>query len=132
MTCLAVKAGITIYERGTFDQIFQWLTGVAEDEVDLTGYTAEFTVRATMSATTALITATTGIIPWAADVDSGVYFDDAADGKYRIYINDEDTQDICSAHADIAGYYDLFLTSPAGEVVLKQYGACKIKAAVTQ
>ena len=132
MTCLAVKVNITIHERGTFDQSFQWLSGAEETAVDLTGYTAEFTAREAMSSATALISATEEAGPWATDANSGVYLDDALTGIYRLYINDADAQAICAAHADIAGFYDLFLTNPGGEVVLKQYGKCTIKAAVTR
>lgn len=130
MGCIAVKVAIVIYERGTFDQTFQWLTGAEEDPVVLTGYSADFTVRETMASAVALLALTEEAGPWAADGDSGIYFDDAITGEYRLYINDADTQALCASHVDIAGFYDLFLTDSAGEVVLKQYGKCTIKAAV--
>ena len=135
MSCIGVKITITIHEGGTFDQTFQWKAG--EDvgtavSVDLTGYTAEFTVREKLDSPNPLISITQATSVWMADGTSGVYFDDADEGKYRVYVKDEDTDNICLYHKDLLGVYDLFLYSPAGEAVLKQYGTCKIKAAVTR
>jgi hypothetical protein len=131
MGCVAVKVNIVIYEGGTFDQSFQWKSGDPAVAVDLTGYTAKFTVRAEMAGSS-LVSATEASLPWEADADSGIYLDDASEGKYRMYINDADAAVLCADNADIDGVYDIFLYSPAGESVLKQYGKCAIKAAVTR
>lgn len=132
MGCIAANINLTIYEGGTFDQLFQWKTGTPETVVDLTGYTAKMNIRAKLISIAEIINIQTALSLWVADGNSGIYFDDAADGKYRIYINDTDTTGICPAYKDIAGVYDLFLYSPAGEAVLKQYGVCTLKAAVTR
>jgi hypothetical protein len=132
MSCVAVKTDIVIHERGTFNQVFEWLAGDDETPVDLTGYTAVFTVREKMEDAAALLSATEGSAPWEADGNTGVYFDDGAEGKYRLYINDTDTQGLCATHKSIGGVYDLFLVSADGEVVLKQYGKCTIYAAVAR
>lgn len=131
MGCVAVKVNIVVYEGGTFDQTFQWKSGDPAVAVDLTGYTAKFTVRAEMAGV-ALVSATEASVPWTADEDSGVYLDDAAEGKYRMYINDADAVDLCADNVDVMGVYDLFLYSPSGEAVFKQYGNCALKAAVTR
>lgn len=132
MGCVAAKINLTIYETGTFDKEFQWKTGTAPTAVDLTGYTAKMTIRATLASTTAILTLTNKTGPWVADTDTGVYLDDADEGKYRIYIKDSDAAALCTAHADIDGVYDLFLVSADGESVLKQYGKAKLVAAVTR
>ena len=132
MGCVAVKVNITIYEGGTFDQMFQWSTGSPAVVVNLTGYTAALSVRSKLVDTTALIYCSTAVSPWVADGDSGIYIDTPTTGEYRIYITDEDTTGICVLHKDVEGVYDLFLHNPAGEVVLKQYGKAALKAAVTR
>ena len=132
MGCVAVKANIVIYEGGTFDQEFIWETGSPLTAVNITGFTAVFTVRAKAIDTAALISITEGTSPWAADADSGVYIDTPETGKYKIYVNDTDTAGICIAHVDVKGVYDLFLTSAAGEVLFKQYGKALLKYAVTR
>jgi hypothetical protein len=132
MTCKVTKIPLVIYEGGTFDQTFQWQTGDPLANVDLTGFTAKFTIRSKLTDVEPLLAGTEKTDPWSADCDSGVYFDDAADGKYRLYINDIDTLGLCTEHKDIGGIYDLFLYSPAGESVLKQYGTAKLIAASTR
>lgn len=132
MGCVAAKVNLRIYERGTFDKTFQWKTGDPAVAVDLTGYTAEFTVRSALTDATVLISATEASVPWEADGDSGVYLDDGAEGFYRLYLNDVDTQGICIDNEDVVGVYDLFLYSAAGEAVLKQYGKCTLVAAVAR
>ena len=132
MGCVAAKYNLKIYERGTFDKTFQWKTGTPAAAVDLTGYTAEFTVRSALADTTVLIGFTEASVPWSADGDSGIYFDNGNEGYYRVYINDLDTRGICVDNEDVIGVYDLFLYSAAGEVVLKQYGKCTLVAAVTR
>jgi hypothetical protein len=131
MGCVAAKVNIVVYEGGTFDQTFQWKSGDPAIAVDLTGYTAKFTIRAEMAGSS-LVSATEASLPWEADADSGVYLDDADEGKYRMYVNDADAVALCADNVDIDGVYDIFLYSPAGEAVLKQYGKCAIKAAVTR
>lgn len=133
MTCLAVKINLVVYEGGTFDQTFQWKSGDTPVAVDLTGYTGKMEIRAKITdPDPPLITAETGTVAWEADCATGIYFDDALDGKYRVYLKDDDTLGMCESHKDIEGVYDLFLYSSDGEAVLKQYGKCKICAAVTR
>jgi hypothetical protein len=129
MTCIAVDVPITIYESGTFDQTFQWKTGDPAVEVDLTGFSAKMIVRAKITDTAALITIEESLGPWVADGDSAVYLDEADEGKYRVYVNDTDTTGICALHKNLISSYDLFLTSPAGESVFKQYGVANLVAA---
>lgn len=132
MGCVAAKINLTIYEGGTFDKTFQWKTGTTPTAVDMTGYGARMAIREKLTDTTAILSLTEQAGPWAADGNSGIYFDNGNEGYYRVYINDEDSTGICAAHTDIDGVYDLFLESPGGESVLKQYGAAKLKAAVSR
>jgi hypothetical protein len=132
MGCVAVNVDITIYERGTYSQIFQWKIGDPAIPVDLTGYSAVFTVREKIRSEASLLSLTQSDIAWSADGLSGIYFDEALDGKYKLYINDVDTQPFCPLYKDVDGVYDLFLTNVSGEVVLKQYGVCHMKASVTR
>jgi hypothetical protein len=132
MRCVAANIDITVYENGTYDKTFQWETGDPAAAVDITGYTAVMSIRSKLTSDTAISEISTKSDAWTYDADSGVYFDDAAEGKYRVYINDEDTQGICENHKDITGVYDLFLYSTNGEAVLKQYGVCTIKAFATR
>ena len=76
---------------------------------------------------------------WRPDAPTGVYifendeFDEYDEnGKWRIYLRDNDTLGLCEAHKTIIGVYDLFLYNPSGESVLKQYGAATITPAVTR
>jgi hypothetical protein len=135
MSIVVANIPITIYEGGTFDKSFIWKTGSPSAAVDLTGYTANMMVRAKLADTTPLLSVPLGVIPWVADAATGIYIptqtgDDI--GKYRIYLKDNETVGMCAAHKDIAGVYDLFLYSAAGEAVLKQYGVATIVAAVTR
>lgn len=132
MGCVAANIPITIYEGGTFDKTFQWQTGEPPTAVDLTGYSARMMVRAKLADTAAILSLTEKAGPWAADGDSGIYFDDADEGKYLVYINDEDSAAICATHRDIDGVYDLFLESGDNESVFKQYGVATLVAAVTR
>ena len=132
MGCVAAKINLKIYEGGTFDQTFRWSTGLPSVVVDLTGYTAKFSIRKALPDVSPLFACETSVIPWAADVASGIYIDAPESGEFRIYINDDDTEGLCAQHADLTCVYDLFLHNPAGEVLLKQYGSVKIKAAVTR
>ncbi len=132
MGCVAAKINLTIYEGGTFDKTFQWKTGTTPTAVDLTGYDARMAIREKLTDTSAILSLIRITDPWVADGDSGIYFDDGDEGYYRVYINDEDSAGICAEFKDIDGVYDLFLESPGGESVLKQYGTAKLKAAVTR
>ena len=132
MGCIAAKINLTIYEGGTFDKEFQWKTGDPLTAVDLTGYIARLTIRDDITDSVAILSLMHQTGPWTADIASGIYLDDADEGKYRIYINDEDSESICPDHVNIDGVYDLFLESPDGESVLKQYGSAKLIAAVTR
>lgn len=132
MTCLAVKINLVVYEGGTFDQTFQWKTGTDTTPVDLSGYAGKMEIRSKISDYNALIAINSTTDTWVADGDTGIYFDDAEDGKWRVYIKDNDTLGLCQLNKDIDGVYDLFLYSASGESVFKQYGKCKIYAAVTR
>ena len=133
MGCIAVKIPLTIYEGGTFDRTFQWKSGDPAEAVDLTGFTARMAVRAKNTDAVPVLTVPFVSTPWAEDGATGVYLVDAGvDGKYRIYLKDSDTIGICATNKDIDGVYDLFLVSPAGESVLKQYGVARLIAAVTR
>lgn len=128
MGCIAVDVPITIYEAGTFDQTFQWKTGDPSAEVDLTGYSAKMIVRTKITDDSSLVNINESVSPWVADNASAIYLDKADEGKYRVYINDTDTTGLCPAHKNVTASYDLFLTSPLGEAVLKQYGIVTIIA----
>jgi hypothetical protein len=136
--CIRVEAPITIVEGGTFDQIFQWKSGSPAEVVDLTGYSAKMQVRSSFKSTTVLIDVPNATVSWEADGDTGVYiFDDSespetGNWKWRVYINETDTEGICASHADITGVYDLFLYNADGEAVLQQYGAAYLMAACTR
>ena len=132
MSCVEAKVNIRVVEGGTFSKEFLWETGSPAVAVDLSGYTALFAIREKLSDTAALVEGEEVATPWAADGDTGVYFDPVVTGQFMLYLNDEDVQALCTRHADIVGVYDLFLYSPAGEAVLKIYGTCKIPAAVTR
>jgi len=130
MQCVKANVPITIIEGGTYDKTFRWEAGGSV--VDLTGYTAAFSVRTKLTSATAVISITTAASSWSADADSGIYIDDPTSGEYRVYVNDTDTSNILSDHKDTAGVYDLFLYSATGEAVLKQYGKATLLAAVTR
>lgn len=132
MSCLSANINLQIYEGGTFDQTFQWKSGDPLTVVNLMGYTARMMVRYSLVNVESILSFTEIAGSWAADGESGIYFDDAADGKYRLYINDEDTSGLCTSHVNLSCVYDLFLYSPAGEALLKQYGTCSIIASVTR
>ncbi len=132
MGCTAVKINLVIYEGGTFDQEFQWKTGSTPTPVDLTNYTAKMMVRVLLNSANPVISLIEKTSTWTADAASGIYLDNAINGKYRIYIKNEDSMGICETHTNIDGVYDLFLISASGESVLKQYGTAKLIAAVTR
>lgn len=123
MDCSVIKVPIFIYEHCTFDKTYQWLSdGIA---VDLSNYTALFTLRDNLKVS---LLSCTEKSSWIADSDSGIYLDDASDGKYQLYLKDSDLTSLSSTHLDIIGSYDLLLITPSGETVLKQYGRVKIIA----
>ena len=136
MSCIRANIPITIVEGGTFDKTFQWKTGDPAVAVDLTGFTGVMTIRAKLADVVALQSVPNDAGPWVADADTGIYIYDqsvpADVGKVRAYIKDDDTLGMCAAHKDIAGVYDLFLYSPAGEAVLQIYGVATMIAAVTR
>lgn len=132
-TCVVAEIDLTIYEGGTFSQSFIWKTGDPATEVDLTGYSAEMMIRHRISDASPKLSITNKSGALAADDESGIYFTDVEDGEYTIYLNDADTAALCgSSHETVRGVYDLFLTSPSGEVVLKQYGTANLIGAVTR
>jgi hypothetical protein len=140
MSCIRANIPITIIEGGTFNKTFQWKTGTPSLPVDLTGYTAHMQVRAKIKDVSPLLIVDSVLAAWSPDCNTGIYFyndeyeehdpDDV--GKWRVYIKDEDTKDLCSSHKDISGVYDLFLYSPSGEALLQVYGVAAIIAAVTR
>jgi hypothetical protein len=133
---IRLNTDITIVEGGTFNSTYQWKTGSPSLPVDLTGYTAVGSIRSKLTDVAALLAIPNKAAPWAADGDTGIYIypngsppDDQ--GKWRIYLKDDDTKGLCTAHKDIVGVYDVFLYSPAGEAVFQQYGVATIKASST-
>jgi len=131
MGCVAAKIKLTFYEGGTFNKTFQWKTGTSATPVDLTGYSARMAIRSSISASAVVLELDNVAGPWSADGSSGIYLDDdPTNGYYQVYIKDNDSIVMCATHVDIDGVYDLFLTTPSGETVLKQYGPAKLIAAV--
>lgn len=135
--CVRANLDIIIAEGGTYNQIFQWASGDPAVNVDLTGYTAHMKIRAKLKDTTPLVTLDHKDVEWAPEADSGIYFftDEYGtedDGRWRVYIKDEDTEGLCAAHKNIVGVYDLFLYNPSGEAVFQLYGTATIYAAVTR
>ena len=122
-SCVVANIDLTVYEGGTFDQEFIWEAGSPAVAVDLTGFDAVLTARLNISDEDALLSLSLGVDPWVEDADSGIYITSPLLGKYKIYINDLDTKNICGAdHLQISAPYDLFMTDTNGEVVFKQYG----------
>ncbi len=132
MNCVAANVDITIYEGGTFDHTYQWKTGDPAVAVDLTGYSARMSIKKKITDSESLLNVNYVAGALVPDVATGIYIEDPTHGYYRVYINDEDSAGICAEFKDIDGVYDLFLESPGGESVLKQYGTAKLKAAVTR
>lgn len=131
-TCLLAKANITIVEGGTFDKTWQWKVGDPAVVKDLTGYVGRMMIRAKLEDAVPLLTLENQVGVWAPDATSGIYILTPLQGIYKMYVTEEDTTGLCAEHKDIEGVYDLFLTSPDDEAVLKMYGTCKILAAVTR
>lgn len=127
-----VNIDLTIAECGTYSKKFTWQTGTPLEAVDITNYTGHMQVRAKLTSDVYLIDIPSRVAVWTPDGLTGIYFDDASEGTYRVYIKDEDTAGICATHKDIDGVYDLFLYSPEGEAVLQMYGVATLVAAVTR
>lgn len=139
MKCIDVNINIVVIEGGTFDKIFQWKVGNPLVPVDLTGYTASMNIRLKTKSDEILLNVPNQNNFWRPDAPTGVYIFDNDEydeydenGKWRIYLRDDDTKGLCTLHKEVAGVYDLFLTTPQSETVLKQYGTCTIKPAVTR
>jgi hypothetical protein len=134
MNCKRFEIPITVYEGGTFSQAFIWKTGSPAAPVDLSGYTAKMQIRAKLTDVAPILDVPLETASWVEDGPTGIYIDPSspATGQYRIYLKDDDTQGICALHKDITGVYDLFLLTPAGESVLKQYGVATLIAASTR
>ncbi len=129
MSCYNFLHLITITEGGTFDQQYQWSSGNPLTPVDLTGYTSLTEFRLKMSDAAPLIALPHKEDPWEPDCNTGLYLnEDPASGIYRMYINDDDTWGLCAAHKDLIGVYNLFLYSPEGEAVLRQFGPVNLLA----
>lgn len=131
-TCIVAKLNLIIYEGGTFDKTLQWFIGDPTVAVDLTGFDAKMTIRHRLADAVPLLSLPLVEIAWAPDGTSGIYLSDPANGKYQIYIKDEDSIGLCAENKDIDGVYDLFLYNAVGEAVLKVYGSVKLVAAVTR
>ena len=86
-------------------------------------------IRAKLTDATPLIAIPHMLSDWEPDGETGLYLDAPASGFYRVYMNDMDTLGLCAQHKDIVGIYNLFLYSPAGESVFRQFGAATILAA---
>lgn len=136
MSCIRANVNITIVEGGTFNKVFQWKTGTPLTPVDLADYTARMQVRAKVKDEDPLLDVTFKDVAWEADADTGVYLAQTLDpednGKFRVYLKDDDTKGICASHKDISGFYDLFLYNPDGEAVFQMYGTASLVAAVTR
>lgn len=137
MSCIRVEIPLTIIEGGTLNKTFQWKTGDPLLPVDLTGFTAHMQIRAKLKEEVVLLDVPSSIEVWAADEDTGIYFYDGVtipddEGKWRIYLRDNDTMGLCVLHKNIIGVYDNFLYSAAGEAVLQQFGVATILASVTR
>jgi hypothetical protein len=131
-SCIRANVDITIVEGGTFDQTFQWKQGTPLAAVDITGYTAEMKIRATLAGAV-LLSVPNQVAAWTADAATGIYTSGiAASGQWRVYLRDESTLGLCAANKDINGVYDLFLTNVSDEVVFQMYGSALISAAVTR
>ncbi len=134
MNCVVFTGDITVIEGGTFYKPLQWSIGdaVASTPVNITGYSARMQIRSKITDTAALLSLPLATSAFAPDGISGIYLTDPPNGKFLIYIRDNDTLGICAMHKDITGVYDLFLTSPAGETVFRLSGVAHISAAVTR
>ena len=112
---------MTILEGGTYDDVFRWLVGGAP--VNLLNYTGIMQIRRKMADVTALLEIPFIPTPWVADGATGIYImDEGIDGKYKVYINDRDTLNLCPDHRNSSGIHTLFLYNSFGESVLKQHG----------
>jgi hypothetical protein len=129
MSCYNFLHPITITEGGTFNQKFQWKSGNPLSPVDITGYTSLMQIRVKLTDAAPLIDIPHAMDAWVPDGATGIYMDEPESGLYRLYINDADTLGLCAQHKDVVGIYNLFLYSPAGEAVFRQYGPAAILAA---
>jgi hypothetical protein len=136
MSCIRANVNITIVEGGTFNKVFQWKTGTPLTPVDLTDYTARMQVRAKVKDEDPLLDVIFKETTWEADADTGIYLAQTADpddnGKFRVYLKDDDTKGLCASHKDISGFYDLFLYNADEEAVFQMYGSASIIASVTR
>ena len=122
---------IIIHEGATYDKWFRWL--VDDVLVSLEDVTGIMQVREFATDDVTIFNLVSEADPWAADGASGIYFMDiGSDDRYRIYINNEDTEGICPLHENISGVYNLFLYNVDGECILKQYGTASLIAAVAR
>ena len=131
-SCLNVSPNIdlTIYERGTFDVDIVWSTGTVASPtpVDITGYSGVMKVKLKYSDVTPIFNLTTQSIAWVVDGPTGLYITSPSLGKFKLYINNNDTIGICPSHKDLVGVYNVFLTSGSGETVYRQSGAANLIA----
>jgi hypothetical protein len=129
MSCYNFLYPITITEGGTFNQKFQWKSGNPLTSVDITGFTSKMQIRAKLTDAVPLIAIPHALDDWVPDGDTGLYLNTPESGIYQMYINHADTLGLCAQRKDIVGIYNLFLYSPAGESVFRQYGPVTILAA---
>ena len=129
MSCFNFLYPITITEGGTFSQKFQWKSGNPLSPVDITGYTSKMQIRVKLTDAAPLIEIPHTLEEWAPDGKTGLYLYAPESGIYLVYINDANTLGLCAQRKDVAGIYNLFLYSPAGESVFRQYGPATILVA---
>ena len=133
--CVRYAKDITIVECGTYDMEFTWSSGIAPADpvrMHIYGYSGIMQGRLKLSDELPLIDLPNITDPWSADGISGIYVldDDVTEdrfGVWKIYINDQDTKNLCARHKKVEGSYSLFLYNTLGEAVLNQYGVMNIE-----
>jgi hypothetical protein len=135
MQCVNYNYDIHIIEGGTYDEWHQWL--VDGIPMNIVGYTGIMQGRKKLNDDYPIINIPIMSDIWIADGKSGIYIlDDGINedyaGKYRMYINNEDTSNICASHKNIVGVYNAFLYNTLGEAVLNQYGIMNVQAAIVR
>ena len=129
MSCYNFLCPIIITEGGTHNQQYRWSSVDPLVPVDLTGYMSLTQVRLKLTDEEPLIDFPHMIDHWVEDGVTGLYLDvDPSTGIYRMYLNDDDAWELCAQHKDLIGVYNLFLYSPGGEAVLRQYGPVSLLA----
>lgn len=110
---------ITIYQGATYRSLDTWKTGATPAPVDLTGCTARMQIRPTVASDTVFASLTTE--------NGGITLGDDA-GTIAVYISDEET----AAFNWTAGFYDLEIEFPSGDVRRLIEGKVKVRPEVTR